>query len=191
MFILRFVTNDIVQPSYSTVSELLRVLVMANYAFWHMSWPQPFRAQTPVLKLTHPPIPVALRLLQLESPQMMYGPHVRLQAVWSPLTQRAEKEPAGPLHKLVIGYGFVRMGLPRSLEGSWVAFSNVILAVGVRVEIYLTSRGKANASDCGEENSDGVHFEQNWWATMKELEDDEHDFDEEKGAFYAFINLSD
>lgn len=67
-----------------------------------MSWPQPFRAQTPVLKLTHPPIPVALRLLQLESPQMMYGPHVRLQAGWSPLTQRAEKEPAGPLQNLVI-----------------------------------------------------------------------------------------
>jgi hypothetical protein len=28
---------------------------------------------------------------------MMYGPHVSLHDHWSPLTQRAEKEPAGPL----------------------------------------------------------------------------------------------
>jgi hypothetical protein len=62
-----------------------------------MSCPHPFRAHTPELKLTHLPVPVARRWLQFASPQMMKGPHVLLQAFWSPSTQRAEKEFAGPL----------------------------------------------------------------------------------------------
>ncbi|KZM25771.1 hypothetical protein ST47_g3072 [Ascochyta rabiei] len=67
----------------------------------HMSCPHPFLAHTPLLKLTHLPIPVAWRRLQLESPQMIIGPHVLLHAFWSMLTQRAEKEPAGPLEREV------------------------------------------------------------------------------------------
>lgn len=68
-----------------------------------MSCPHPFLAHTPVLKLTHLPIPVALRRLQLASPQMIIGPQVLLHACWSMVTQRAEKEPAGPLRNVSRG----------------------------------------------------------------------------------------
>lgn len=62
-----------------------------------MSEPHPFLAHTPVLKVTHLPTPVALRLLQFESPQIINGPQVRLHDAWSCETQSAEKPPAGPL----------------------------------------------------------------------------------------------
>ncbi len=71
-----------------------------TYAVLHISCPHPFLAQTPVLKVSHLPILVALRRLQFASPQMIMGPQVELHACWSMVTQRAEKEPAGPLEEV-------------------------------------------------------------------------------------------
>src|SRR5690242_18152351 len=72
-------------------------ILATTQAFPHISCPHPFLAHTPVLKLTHCPIPVALRRLQFESPQMINWPQAELHACWSLVTQSAEKEPAGPL----------------------------------------------------------------------------------------------
>jgi hypothetical protein len=71
------------------------------YALPHISEPHPFFAQTPeekvvqALELGH--CDTALRVLQLESPQMMRGPQVFVQDSWSLEIHMAEKDPGGPL----------------------------------------------------------------------------------------------
>lgn len=70
-----------------------------------------------------------------------------------------------------------------------MAFSNVILAVGIRVEIYLAGRGQANAGGCSENNSDGMHFGRRRLIAKKYLEDAKYSSYEEKCALYAFIRL--